>query len=92
MLMAAAFVALQAACQQAPEEEMAQDSPQDATDMAPAAPPPAPEAMTQAESDYQVALRRCEMLAMEQQNSCREEAQSALDAARRAAEGPTGPS
>jgi hypothetical protein len=90
MLMAAAFLALQAACQQAenPDQELGSAAGSDAEPQA----QKNNEALAQAESDFQTALRRCDMLATEQQSGCREDAHAMLEAARRAVEGPPGPS
>jgi hypothetical protein len=89
MLMAAAFLALQAACQQAenPDQELGNAAGGDAGAQA-----QKNEALARAESDFQTELRRCDMLVTEQQPGCREDAHAMLEAARRAVEGPPGPS
>jgi chromosome condensin MukBEF complex kleisin-like MukF subunit len=87
MLMASALLAMQAGCQQAEdpadvrEDTAAADAQQEKQD-----------ALAQAEGDYRVAMERCEALAADAQSACRQEAQSMLEAARRAVESPTGPS
>ena len=91
LLMAAALVALQAGCQRSEEPGQVIQDP--ATEsMQTEAYDPQAEALAQAQSDYDTAMRRCDMLAADQQASCREDAQNALDAAKSAAAGPPGPS
>lgn len=91
MLMTAALLAFQAGCQRAEEPEQVIEDP--ATEsMQTEAYDPQAESLAQARSDYDTAMRRCDMLAADQQASCRVDAQNALDAARSAAAGPPGPS
>lgn len=86
LLTAAALLALLSACQRA-------DTPADAGYGAAAEATSEQEsAMMQADRDYQMALRRCDMLATAEKPACVEEAQSRLQAAREAAEGAPGPS
>jgi hypothetical protein len=89
--MTAVLFALQAGCQRSEEPGQAIQDP--ATDsMQTEAYDPKAEALAQAQSDFDTAMRRCDMLAADQQASCREDAQNSYDAAKSAVEGPPGPS
>lgn len=87
LLTAAAVLALLSACQQAESPAEVRDDVAEAESQA-----AKDAALSQAEGDYRVALERCEALAGDEQTACKQEAQSMLEAARQAAEGPPGPS
>lgn len=93
-LIAAAAIALLAACQQAesPAEvrEDVQDAKQEAVEENKEVQADAYEdtAMTKAEGEHKIAIERCEALAGDEQQLCKDQADAALEAAKQAADVP----
>lgn len=93
-LIAAAALALLAACQQAesPAEvrEDVQDAKQEAVEENKEVQADAYEdtAMTKAEGEHKIAIERCEALAGDEQQLCKDQADAALEAAKQAADVP----
>lgn len=93
-LIAAAALALLAACQQAesPAEvrEDVQEAKQEAVEENKEVQADAYEdtAMTKAEGEHKIAIERCEALAGDEQQLCKDQADAALEAAKQAADVP----
>lgn len=93
-LIAAAAIALLAACQQAESPAEVQEDVQDAKQEAAVdntqVQTDAYEdtAMTRAEGEHKIAIERCEALAGDEQQLCKDQADAALEAAKQAADQP----
>ena len=93
-LIAAAAIALLAACQQAESPAEVQEDVQDAKQEAATdntqvqADAYEDTAMTRAEGEHKIAIERCEALAGDEQQLCKDQADAALEAAKQAADQP----